>query len=189
MKWEDSGGTSFEQAPVGTHLAKCVSVVDIGTQKGEYQGQVNYRRQNIITWELPKKLREDGQPFIISKFYTASIGEKANLRRDLINWFGTPPKAPFDPAQLLGKACQVIVSERENSDKRVVSGLASLPDGVELPEGTHNKQFFFDLDNFDEELFNNLGDGLKKMIEKSPEYAKVINGESDEEVSEEEIPF
>ena len=35
MKWSDTGGGDFEQPPIGTHMARCVRVIDIGTQRGE----------------------------------------------------------------------------------------------------------------------------------------------------------
>lgn len=181
MQWDNKGG-SFEQAPTGAHLGVLVKIVDIGTQEGEYQGKKTSRRQNILTWELPNETREDGQPFIISKFYTASIGEKANLTKDLTSWLGTPPKPPFDPKSLLGKACQVIVTAREGSDKHVVSAVVSLPKGMAAPDKTHNEFVFLSLEpaEFDEDVFNNLGQGLQQMIMKSPEYARIINGDVEE---------
>ena len=63
MKWQDSGGGDFEQPPVGTHVARCIKVIDIGTQKGEYQGKANSKRQCIIGWELPTEFKNmDRQP-------------------------------------------------------------------------------------------------------------------------------
>jgi hypothetical protein len=193
MNW-DKGG-NFEQAPVGAHLGILVKIVDIGTQEGEYQGKTTSRRQNILTWELPNKAREDGQPFIISKFYTASLGDKSNLTKDLTSWLGAPPKAPFDPKSLLGKPCQVMVIAREGSDKHVVSSVMGVPDGLPIPDKTHNELTFFSLEptEFNEDVFNNLGQGLQNMIMKSPEYAHIINGDV-EEVDQtagatDEIPF
>lgn len=177
MKWDNSGST-FEQPPVGAHAAVLIRIVDIGTQTGEWQGKEVIRRQNILTWELPHELREDGKPYIISKFYTASLGEKANLTKDLTSWLGKAPTPPFDPKSILGKGCQVVISERENSDKRVVSAVVGLPKGVELPRETTNPLVFFSLDEgeFSEEIFDGLSDNLQKMIMKSPEYAKIVNG-------------
>lgn len=190
MKWDAK--STFQQPPVGAHVATLIKIVDIGTQTSEYQGQKTVRRQNILTWELPHELMEDGKPFIISKFYTASLSDKSTLTKDLISWLGKAPSpGDFDPQSLLGKACQVIVSERENSDKRVVSGLAPVPKGVKVPETPFNPLVFFDLDNFSQTTFDSLSDGIKNMILKSPEYLAIVNGEIEDEVatSEEDIPF
>lgn len=192
MQWNTS--STFEQPPVGSHAAVLIRIIDIGTQKSEYQGKPSIRRQNILTWELPNELNDEGKPYIISKFYTASLGEKANLTKDLTSWLGKTPTPPFDPKTLLGKGCQVVVSERENSDKKVVSTVVALPKGMALPKETVNPLIFFSLDEFDEEVFDGLSDGIQQMIMRSPEYDAVINGADDIDQSKPEsdddnIPF
>lgn len=182
--WEASG-TAFEPAPVGVHDAICVSVIDLGTQTSTYNNEENTRRQNLVTWELPDEIREDGKPHTISKFYTASIGEKANLYKDLTSWFGKPPVAPFDPQSILGVGCQLIVTEK--NDKHVVSTVAGLKKNAMLPSPV-NELVYFTLDEFDEEVFDNLSGGIKKMIMKSPEYAKIVSGDEPEE-EDTDIPF
>jgi hypothetical protein len=192
MKW-DSNGTVFEQPPVGAHIAVLIRIVDIGTQKGEWQGKETLRRQNILTWELPFKTREDGAPFIISKFYTQSLGDSSNLTKDLTSWLGKKPKPPFDPKELLGKGCQVVVSEREGSDKKVISTVVGLPDGATVPEKTHNPLVLFSLEpsEFDEEVFDGLSSRIQEMIMKSPEYVKAIGGDVGDvaPTTDDEIPF
>lgn len=171
-QWNASG-TTFEQAPLGAHKAICVRIIDLGTQESEYKGEKTIRRQNLLTWELPDELREDGQPYIISKFYTASLGEKANLYKDLTSWLGKPPTVPFDPKSLLGLGCQVIVTER--NEKHVVSTVVALSK-KEKVDKPHNDLIFFSLDEFDGDVFDKLPDGIQKMIMKSPEYADAAMG-------------
>jgi len=190
----DKGG-SFVQPPTGPHNATLIRIVDIGTQVSEYKGQETVRRQNILTWELPHEKMDDGQPFIISKFYTASLGEKANLTKDLTSWFGKAPNPKdYDSAgqrALLGKHCQVVVSQREDSDKRVVSTVVGLAKGTDMPKTPHNPLVYFSLDEFDEEVFGNLSEGIQKIIMKSPEYEAIVNGTtpSEEVTEEDDIPF
>lgn len=184
MKLTDSGGGSFEQAPVGSHVARCIKMVDIGTQKNEYQGQVNFKRQIILSWELPTELmtsqEHDGKPFIVSKFYTASLNEKATLRKDLANWrgrdFTEQELLGFDSRNLLDKGCMLSIIHNEKQ-KAKVSGIMALPKGVQLPPRV-NDLVYFSLEHgeFDQEVFDSLGDGLKKMIEMSPEYQQIKNG-------------
>ena len=45
---DSGGGGTFEQAPVGAHVARCISLVDIGTHHGEYEGVANVRHQVIV---------------------------------------------------------------------------------------------------------------------------------------------
>lgn len=184
MQWSDTGGTEFEQPPVGSHVARCIKIIDIGTQKGEYQGQPNYKRQVIIAWELPTELITTGdyagKPFSVSKFYTASLSEKANLRKDLANWRGrdfTPEELQgFDSKNILGKACMLSVIHNDKKKARV-SGVMQIPKGLQVPEQV-NETLYFSLDAFDQKVYDSLSDGYKRMIELSPEYQHLKHGVS-----------
>lgn len=171
-------GTTFEQAPTGTHLARCVGLIDIGTHTSEWKGQPIRRRQVIIKWELPLELREDGQPFVTSEFYTMSLSEKANLRHALVNWrgrdFTREELIGFDMKTILDVPCQITITENDNG-KRKVTGVAGVPKGVAMPD-RHNDLLYFDLDFFDQAVFTELSDGLKKLIVDSEEY-EAMSGE------------
>jgi hypothetical protein len=186
------GGSGYEKPPVGNHTGICTKLIDIGTQTGEYEGNPTERRQCLVEWELPEEERTDGKPFTISKFYTLSrrddgsiyISEKSNLFKDLTSWFGKPP-TDFDPESLLGKGCQVIVTEKK--EKHVVNAVTGLPKSVKVGKPSNDVVLFL-LSDFNEDTFENLSSGIKKMIMKSPEYAKIVSG-GDDEVAETEIPF
>lgn len=181
MKWQDNGGGDFEQPPVGTHVAICTKIIDIGTQKSEYQGQANIRRQCIIGWELPNELMTTGdyagKPFTVSKFYTASLSEKANLRKDLANWrgrdFSEEELSGFESKAILGKACMIALTPNDKGKVRV-TGVMALPKGTTVPPQA-NQSLYFSLDEFDRAVFEKLSDGHKKFIIASPEYRHVTN--------------
>lgn len=187
MKWQDNGGGEFEQPPVGTHVAVCVKMIDIGTQRGEYQGKATIKRQCIIGWELPNELMTEGEragtPFTASKFYTASLGEKANLRKDLRNWrgrdFTEAELAGFEARNILGKACMLALTADEKGKVRVTAVMA-LPKGTKVPAQV-NPTVYFSLDEFDQATFDSLSDGYKRLITASPEYQDIkspVNGEN-----------
>lgn len=183
MKVSASGNTEFESAPVGTAAARCIKLIDIGTQEGEWQGKKNYRRQAILTWELPNTPMSEGdnagKPFIVNKFYTASLGEKATLRHDLVSWrgreFTVGELQEFDLKNILGKPCLVSVVHNENG-KAKVQGVIALPKGMDIPAQI-NQTVYFSLDEFDQTVFDSLSDGIKKMIIASPEYQRIVSGE------------
>lgn len=180
MKWKDTGGNDFEQAPTGTHIARCVKLIDIGTQRGEYQGKATVRRQCVIGWELPTELMTEGdaagKPFTVSKFYTASLGEKANLRKDLAQWrgrdFTEQELAGFDSKNILGKPCLVSITPNDKGKARV-TGVMALPKNTNVPDQV-NKTLYFSLDEFDQATFDSLSDGYKKLITASPEYQEMV---------------
>ena len=176
MKWSSSG-TDFAQAPVGTHVARCIKVIDIGTQKGEYKGAPTFKRQCIISFELPTELMDDGKPFIVSRFYTASLSERSNLRHHLEMWrgraFTKEELLGFDSSNILGKPCMLTIMHTEKGKARIES-ITSLPKGMQCPP-QFNKSVIFSLDEFVPEVYESLSDGLKRMIELSPEYAHIRN--------------
>jgi hypothetical protein len=180
MKWTDSGGKEFEAAPVGNHIARCIGLIDLGTQQGEYQGKTTHARKVVVRWELPNELMSEGdfagKPFIVSKFYTASLSEKANLRKDLANWRGrdfTPDElAGFDAKNLLDKCCMVNITHNEKG-KAKVTGVAAVPKGMQAP-GRVNDLLFFSLDKFDKSLFEGLSRFYQDEIRKSPEYQDLL---------------
>lgn len=183
MRWSDSGGGDFEQPPVGTHVARCIKIIDIGTQKGEYQGKVTIRRQVIIGWELPNELMTEGdyagKPFTVSRFYTASLGEKANLRKDLANWrgrdFTEQELAGFEAKNILGKPCMLSLTQNDKGKTRV-TGVIALPKGAAVPDQINQSVYFsLERDEFSPEGFEALSDGIKKLITVSPEYQELRN--------------
>ena len=92
MILSDSGNTSFEQPPTGSHVGRCISIIDLGTQRTTYEGEAQIKHQVILRWELSNELMESGEhvgkPFTVSRFYTASLHEKSGLRKDLASWRG-----------------------------------------------------------------------------------------------------
>lgn len=193
----DKGG-DFEQPPIGLHVARSIGLIDIGTQIGEYQGQPTIKRQFILKWELPNELmsRGDaaGMPFVVSKFYTASLTEKSTLRKDLEAWrgreFTKDELAGFDSKAILDKPCMVQISEKNGRNK--VTAVTCLPKGTPVPPAV-NKLQFFSLDEFDERMFASFSDKLQEMIRKAPEYkaavAMLTGGEPGEYDAIEDAPF
>lgn len=184
-RYASEPGNTFEQAPADTHVARCIKLIDLGTQRGEYQGQPTVRNQVMITWELPQALmtkgEASGKPFIVSAFLTNSLGEKAKLRGWLEAWRGKEFTAAelkkFDLQNILGVPCLVTVIHNEKG-KAVVQGVTKLPNGFDCPKQV-NKSVAFWLDQFSEEAFNALPEGIKNIIAQSDEYKALRHGGSD----------
>jgi hypothetical protein len=174
----DSGGTSFEQPPTGTHAARCISVIDLGTQKTTYEGEAQIKHQLVVRWELSNELMTSGdfagKPFTVSKFYTASLHEKAGLRKDLASWRGRDFTADelkgFDLKNVIGHPCMLAVGLSEKGKAKVTS-VMGLPKGMAVPAQV-NPSFNFSLDKgaFKAADFEELSKGFKEMVMSSPEY-------------------
>lgn len=168
----ENSGSTFKSAPAGTHVARCIRIIDIGTQHGEYQGKPTVRRQIIVMWELPNELMDDDKPFVCAAFYTASLSEKAKLRKDLEAWrgraFTNEELAGFDLKAILGKPCMLSIVERESGGTKV-GGVIALPKGTPVPPHA-NETWAFDIDDWNEERFAGMSDGIKKLIQGSDEF-------------------
>jgi hypothetical protein len=185
---EDNGG-DFERCPPGMHLSRCYRIIDLGTQKSEYMGQVKYLHKLMVGWEIhgmnddgtPIRMR-DNRPFAIFKNYTLSWSEKANLRLDLQSWrgkqFTQEEMRRFDLKNVLGAWCMLNVIERPGQNGKVysnVDGVTPVPAMIKqngLPAAV-NKNEIFNLTDPDMEMFNAFSDNLKKKIMSSPEWEKL----------------
>jgi hypothetical protein len=176
----EGGGKDFPKIPLGTHVARCIRVIDIGTQEGQWKGETTRAPKVVIGWELPLELIPDGeyqgQPFFISEFYTASLNEKAKLRGHLANWRGrdfTPEElGGFDLANILGKPCMLSMVMSETG-KTKVGGVMALPKGMQVPPQV-NPTVHFSLADFNQAAFDGLTKGMKGKIIASPEYQRIV---------------
>lgn len=180
MKLSDKGG-DLEQPEAGSYAAMCFKMIDLGTQEGEYKGAPISRRQMVVSWEITEKM-SDGKPFIMSRFYTSSLNEKANLRKDLEAWRGQPftevELDGFNPKILLGTSCLLSLTKNEKGKVRV-SSVSKLPKGMVAP-ALAEPIVYLDLDEFDQKVFDGLSDWFKKTIVQSPEYNSAISTKKDD---------
>ncbi len=179
MRVSDSGGGDFEQAPAGTHIGRCYRLIDLGTQFGEYQGKPNAARKIVVAWELPNALMTEGdyagKPFTVAKWYTASIGEKANLRKDLVNWrgrdFTEDELRGFEVKKLLGVPCMLSLTPNDKGKIRV-TGIMKPPQGSTCPPQVNASVYFsLERDEFNQATFDGLAEYWQNEIKKSPEWA------------------
>lgn len=132
--------------PEGNHVARCISIIDLGTADSEWQGTVKKRTRVLLTFEFPEHTavfkEEDGpQPLGRSVTYTASLSQKATLRNHLQSWRGRAFTAEelvkFDLVNVLGQPCLASVQHVTNDSGKTtdkITGLSSLPKGLECPE-------------------------------------------------------
>lgn len=207
----ESGG-NFERCPTGAHLARCYRIVDLGTQKSEYMGEVKHLHKIMLGWEVHgvddngKPLTtKDGRPFAMFKNYTLSWSEKANLRLDLQSWrgkaFDQEEMRKFDLKTVLGAWCMLNVIERPGTNGNIyanVNGVTPVPAIIKqsgLPKAV-NPDELFNLQEPDMAIFANFSDNLKAKITSSPQW-KEAHGEVKKAITEhyvsadgvDDIPF
>ncbi|QDP49253.1 MAG: hypothetical protein Tp1100DCM1099271_16 [Prokaryotic dsDNA virus sp.] len=169
--------STFPQVPTGVHKARCVNVIDLGTQENNYDGNVTYKRQCMIIWEVPAHKNDmNGEPLTLSKFYTLSLHEKSNLGADLSAWrgraFTETEKKGFDITKLLGVPCYLNIMEGKNGRPRVAS-IMPLPK-EEAMDDQHHDSIMFSIDDYqkgDRDSFNQLSEGIRNIILRSKELS------------------
>lgn len=168
--------TEFEKAPAGVHLARCIRLIDLGTQFNKtFQTKQHKVR---VYWELPNCLMTKGEysgkPFIISKQYTLSLSEKSHLRNDLKSWrgrdFSEQEMAGFDLNSIVDKCCTLnIVHENDYAN---VAAVIPIAPGTTLPPRI-NPIIIFDMAHFDSTVFDSLTDNMKETIKASEEWQEI----------------
>jgi len=195
----------FKNCPPGSHLGRLYKIVDLGTQQGEWEGKATYARKMIFYFELHGEddkgiplVNDDGKPLIVTKYYNASLGEKATLRKHLQTWlnldFSKMPEG-FKVENILGKFAMinVITYQKDGKTRASIEGLSWVPAIVQkhgLPDG-FNEIFMFDLNKFDSAKFDSLSDSIKKIIMSSPEYRALTQQpeSSSDDLGNDDIPF
>ena len=201
-----NNGTTRELIPANNYLARCYQMVEIGTVKESILGKEVIAHKVRIGWELPTELKvfnpEKGeQPCVISKEYTLSMNEKANLRKMLASWrsadFTEEQAKAFDITKLLGVACMINIIHKPSKDGSKVyeeiAGVTAVPKGITVPKQI-TPTFCLSYDQFNDELFEKLPDFIKNKMMTSLEYAKIADPnktyiDNNNQESEDDLPF
>ena len=180
---KEKSGADLEPIPAGVYVAVCYGLIDLGTHHNATFG--NEAHKVLIQWEVPDvrgDFERDGEkvnlPRAISKRYTLSLSEKANLRRDLESWrgrkFTAAELAGFDLKAIMGTACQLQVTHDTNKEGRTfaaVAAIMALPRGYKGPKPENPLAFFsFEEAGAAPTMPADLPEWVQKIIAESREW-------------------
>lgn len=183
---EPEGNSKFPPIEPGTYPAVCCGVLDVGEHYSELYDKTS--RKVLIMWELPTEIvhTDDGdKPRTISETYSASLGDKASLRKMLESWrgkqFTSDELKGFNVANLLGVGCNINIINIEGKEgktfakvqavTRPLKGSAPITGSLDL--------VLFDMDARDAlKAIENLPEWIQKRIKDSVTYANMtaLNG-------------
>lgn len=182
----DAGGSSIPVIEAGTYPARCIQIVHIGTVNDEYQGKKMTPNKVRLAWELPTELytfdeARGPEPRIISKEYTLSLGDRANLRKDLDAWRGKPfteaELKGFDVSAVIGAPCQLSIGNgvgvASGKPYAKITAVAKVMKGVTVAEQILDSVvFMYDLapDKLIE-VFKSVPNYVQDKIVTTPEWA------------------
>ena len=127
---KNTGTGDFTPAPLGLHRGVCCDVVELGYLETPW----GKKRKVDIKIQIAVDM-DDGKPFLVSKRYTASLFEKANLCIDLESWRGrkfTDAEAEaFDLEKLITAQCQVNIIHKEGKKNNTIfANVSAIVPGV-----------------------------------------------------------
>lgn len=180
---KEQGERDFTPAPEGTHIARCVQVIDLGYQHSEKYG--SWSPKVLIGWELlgegctqqytDKEGKEHEKPYLVWNRYTLSLSTKSHLRPALEAWrgkkFTSAELQGFHLKKLLDVPCLLSIVHNENNGTVYanVAAIMSVPKGTKVPEHV-NDLVFFEISEWDQTTFDTFSENLQTTIKKSKEY-------------------
>jgi hypothetical protein len=171
-----------EIAPPGSHYAVCCTVVDLGSQSGQY----GIKHQLYVGWELSEELTSRGKPHVLGKFYSLTADARGALREDLESWFGKPLDS-YEISRLnlvddlLGRTCTLGVLRDVGKDGKPQAAITSvmLPaKGKPAKTVTASDPIVFGFEDFDRRAYESLPQWLQNIVSRSPEYRRAVSGDS-----------
>ena len=201
---EEKSGSGIAPLAEDTYPAVCYALIDLGEQYSAAYDK--YNRKVVIGWELPGEtitIDDEEVPRTFWNTYTASLGQKAQLRKDLTSWRGKEFTAEelkgFNLRNIIGVPCMIQIVHRKNADgSKVYANLASVtkvPRGYKVPKG-ELEPMIFDIEESDPEDLEKLPQWMQDKIKGSRTWAfwqeqkknKLVELE-DEEDGEDGLPF
>jgi hypothetical protein len=165
------------------------SLVDLGTQETNWDGEKKYTPKVRLTFELPDQtdeyeVVENGKttkvqkPMVVSIEQTRSLGEKASLRKLLEQWrgqtFTSKELQAFSLKNLLGKPAMLTLIHKTSQQGRqycAIAGASKLPKGMKAPANTTNAQMYYEIEQGEGGQFSEMPEWLQDKIRASKEFA------------------
>lgn len=127
-----SESASFTPPPEGQLQAVCVDVIDLGENVEQYLTKPpKIAHKGALVWQLNEENPDTGKRWEVSKEFTISMNEKANLRKILGTWRGksytdaeAAEGAPLH--KLEGVNCLIQVEHKTSGSGKVYANVISV---------------------------------------------------------------
>lgn len=186
--------TDFGRLEDGNHLARIVSVIDVGLQEQtdwQTKEKTDPKKIVMITFETPnetiviedKEGNKEEKPRWISKDYTLSFHEMAALHK-LVNAI-KPDIESLD--ELLNVPVMINVGSTVTGNAKIV-GVSKPMKGMEVPE-LQNDAFHFDFSHPNMGLFNGLLKWQQEKVKSALDYNGFADSDNSTPVRNDYTPF
>ena len=193
---------NYPPVEAGTHHAICTQVIELGTQKEEWDDDVKWTPKVLLGFEFADLTIEvetdegtEQKPRVLSKKYTKSMHEKSNLYKDLIAWRGVEfteeEKMGFSLTDVLGVNCllQVIHKPKKKGGiKAIIGNVSKLMKNMQKAR-QKSDLVSYDIDEDGVNIPEGLPDWVIKTIKESVEYQELVGEPQTPPVPDDDIPF
>lgn len=178
MKIKDRAKPKEPPVPAGTYRGTLVHIIDIGEQlvkgkKGDY-----YQNQVVFTFELLGKTKElDGKQVQVdlSRTFGFTRGANSAFRKFIQDWTGNKMSDEswdeFDPGSLLSRNAMLSVVHNDTGEYANISA-AMQPFEEDVYPAYTMPLVYFDMDKWDDEIFQKLPEWAQERVKKSTQYQK-----------------
>lgn len=157
--------------PAGTHVALFAGLVHLGTQRGEFQGKVNYNDQVLAFFELPDVVKEDGKPIVLSARMNHKLGTGQGKKSTMLVLGealngGKDCKNGIDWEDQIAKPLMVVLEE--NSKGTGVNIKNYMPIMESLKKGLKGlitePRLYYDVEQISDKELEGLSEWVRKVI-------------------------
>ena len=180
MKAPQQDSKPRQLCPPGVQPARCVWLIDIGTQLYKPTGQS--QRKLIIGFETPNARADFGkgsQPFLIKRtfaFCMTARNKKTKLREFIEGWRGKPyatdeDASDMDFSRLVGAAAIIVVQHKQSASGTVFEDIAAItpcPKAECAPQV--NASIMYSIEDGMGGAYGKLPEWLQKQINESKEF-------------------
>lgn len=176
MKIKDRAKPKTPPVEPGVYMAVCVGVVDLGEQYSEMYK--SYSNKVKFVWALPGETIEiDGkmEERQLSREFSVATKKNSKLRTFLGGWnsknYSDEEFMELDLFDQIGKPCQLNVVLNDTGEYANVDSIMPLPKGFPAP-ASKTAFFTWDMDAWDDTIFEKLPAWTQDQIKKSTQYQK-----------------
>jgi hypothetical protein len=168
-----SGGKPRELPKKGDQHAAIVSLIDLGTQPGSKM-YPEEKRQILVGYECVNETTSDDKAMVVFKKYTFSNSERSKLTQEVVDELLPDRDSDWDMKDLLGLPCviKIVLDDKGDVTYANVDKVYAPQKGVKIRKHSEPlTALFLTPDEFDQEVFDSLGEKLRNKIAASKEYA------------------
>jgi len=170
MKFQEQESTARENPRVGTHVARLVSIIDLGVRAPfMYEGKETKPTHKFdFTYELVNSIMEDGRPHFVSEEVPNKLTTPEAKKQSKLTMRVQSLQGDLDnPKSLLGKPCMVEVAIKNEWPR--ITNVSGMPEGMPVKE-LQNSVTFFDLEAPDLTIFDSIPEYKQKRVKANVNY-------------------